>query len=261
MSKKECRICYDDEDERASPLISPCACDGTRRFVHRECIEEWRNVKRGRIDYLQCQECRQFYNIGKKYAIEELRFDFGSSGDYTDYCIIFAFNIIFWLMSPIITIFDTSYGVPTVMSIGDSTKFVSFLKRNNFETYCYYYSFIVFLFSFFSQMIIFIKIQCNIKNRMRYWDKALGYFIWLTFYNFNYYYLYLLTLDREYSEYCISSSVMNLFNILGLLYFTKKHNQIVRDLNSIDNEEYLKNYDQPRGRTSSFERNMILDVV
>ena len=30
---------------------------------------------------------------------------------------------------------------------------------------------------------------------------------------------------------------------------------------SIDNEEYLRNYDQPRGRTSSFERNMILDIV
>ena len=32
-------------------------------------------------------------------------------------------------------------------------------------------------------------------------------------------------------------------------------------LNSIDNEEYLKDYDQPRGRSTSFERNMILDII
>ena len=261
MFKKECRICYDDEDERTSPLISPCACNGTRKFVHRECLEQWRNIKRTRVDYLQCQECRQFYNIGKKYAIEELKFNLGRSNDYMDYIIIFAFNIIFALLSPIINIMDVSYRVPTAMSIGNSTKFVSFLKKNNFETYCYYYSFIVFLFSFLSQIIIFIRIQSNITNRMRYWDKALGYFICTLFYNFNYYYLYLLTLDREYSVYCISSSIMNLFNILGLLYFIKRHDIIIGNLNSIDNEEYLRDYDQPRGRTTSFERNMILDIV
>lgn len=261
MSKKECRICYDDEEEASLTLISPCACNGTRKFVHRDCIEEWRNIKRGRIDYLQCQECKQFYNIGKKYPIEEFKFDFESSGGYIDYMIMFPFNIIFVLLSPIITIMDISYKVPTSMSIGNSSRFVSFLKKNNFETYCYYYSFIVFLFSFFSQIVIFIKIQCNIKNRMRYWDKALGYFICVLFYNFNYYYLYLLTLEREYSVYCILSSIMNLFNILSLLYFIKQHNKIICNLNSIDNEEYLKDYDQPRGRTTSFERNMILDIV
>lgn len=261
MFKKECRICYDDEDESASTLISPCACNGTRKYVHRECIEEWRNIRRGRIDYLQCQECKQFYNIGKKYAIEDFKFNFGNTGAYLDYFLIFAFNIIFALLSPIVTIMDTSYRIPTAMSIGNSTKFISFLKRNDFETYCYYYSFIVFIFSVISQIIIVTKIQSNIKNRTRYWDKALGCFIGLTFYNFNYYYLYLLTLDREFSVYCISSSIMNLFNILGLLYFIKKHDVIIRGLNSIDNEEYLRDYDQPRGRTTSFERNMILDIV
>ena len=56
-------------------------------------------------------------------------------------------------------------------------------------------------------------------------------------------------------------SVLNLFNIVGLVCFIKQHDKIVRNLNSIDNEEYLRNYDQPRGRTSSFERNMILDIV
>ena len=245
----------------SSPLISPCACNGTRKFVHCECLEQWRNIKRGRIDYLQCQECRQFYNIGKKYALEELKFTLWRRDDYMDYIIIFAFNIIFALFSPIMSIMDTSYKVPTAMSIGNSTKFVSFLKKHDFETYCYYYSFIIFLFSFLSQIFLFSKIQYNIKNRMRYWDKALGIFICTLIYNFNYYYLYLLTLDREYSAYCVSSSVMSLFNILTLLYFIERHDMIIRNLNSIDNEEYLRDYDQPRGRSTSFERNMILDIV
>ena len=51
MFKKECRICYDDEEENASQFISPCACDGSRKYVHRECIEQWREIKHGLIDY------------------------------------------------------------------------------------------------------------------------------------------------------------------------------------------------------------------
>ena len=261
MFKKECRICYDDEEENASQFISPCACDGSRKYVHRECIEQWREIKHGLIDYMQCQECRQFYNIDKKYPLEHLTFNSSLSINSIDYAIIFSFNIIFVLFSPILSIMDKSYRIPTAMSIGDSSSFILFLKDNDFETHCYYYSFIIFISSIFAHIFIFAKIQYKIRNKIRYWNKILLYFIFTIVYNFNFYYLYLLTIDREYSAYCIISSIMSLFNILFITAFIGKHYRVLKNLNTIDNEEYLRNYNQPRVRSGRFERNIVLDII
>lgn len=36
-----CRICLSDVQSRANPLISPCKCSGTMKFIHLECLQEW----------------------------------------------------------------------------------------------------------------------------------------------------------------------------------------------------------------------------
>lgn len=36
----ECRICLEEGSE-ANPLIVPCKCTGSIRFVHTACIREW----------------------------------------------------------------------------------------------------------------------------------------------------------------------------------------------------------------------------
>ncbi|PNI61754.1 MARCH1 isoform 5 [Pan troglodytes] len=35
-----CRICHCEGDEE-SPLITPCRCTGTLRFVHQSCLHQW----------------------------------------------------------------------------------------------------------------------------------------------------------------------------------------------------------------------------
>ena len=40
----QCRFCLEDADE--DQLIAPCNCDGSHKFVHQECLAEWR---RGRF--------------------------------------------------------------------------------------------------------------------------------------------------------------------------------------------------------------------
>ena len=40
---KECRICFIDENiEPNKPFINPCACSGTSKWVHIECLNRWR---------------------------------------------------------------------------------------------------------------------------------------------------------------------------------------------------------------------------
>jgi hypothetical protein len=41
-----CRICLGDENTDPNPLITPCRCAGTMKFIHIECLREWLNSKR-----------------------------------------------------------------------------------------------------------------------------------------------------------------------------------------------------------------------
>ena len=63
-----CRICLSEEQSPDNPLISPCKCSGTMRFIHLQCLREWLqsrlNVKQSGsiISYhwkaLDCELCK-----------------------------------------------------------------------------------------------------------------------------------------------------------------------------------------------------------
>ena len=249
MVTQECRICYDEENENSLALIHPCACDGTRKYVHRKCIEEWRHIKKGRIDYLQCQECRQFYNIGKKYKLEELKFQLELPSSVYEALGILGLNMVLIVFAPILKIMDAHYQIPETMSIGNSSSFIFFLKKNDEEAYCYYYSFTMFVLTFLVYMFLLYKIKYNIYYQHRYWNKAFIPFILTFLYNLHYYYLYLFILERNFSVYTITTGIMSLFNIFPILCFLGHHDRIINDLNTIDNEEYLKNYNHALRRS------------
>jgi hypothetical protein len=43
-----CRICYSTESElgdEVDPLITPCHCKGTMKYIHLECLRRWINAK------------------------------------------------------------------------------------------------------------------------------------------------------------------------------------------------------------------------
>ena len=37
-----CRICLESDQTPDDPLIAPCRCAGTTKWVHRGCLDEWR---------------------------------------------------------------------------------------------------------------------------------------------------------------------------------------------------------------------------
>ena len=57
---KQCRICYDG-DYRSSPLISPCMCNGDIKYVHRDCLDQYRIMNEGMIAFTQCNTCQFEY--------------------------------------------------------------------------------------------------------------------------------------------------------------------------------------------------------
>ena len=65
-----CRICL-SEEEPDNPIISPCNCIGSVKWIHVECIREWLEGKKHKKETpfvnsyiwrgLECEICKAFY--------------------------------------------------------------------------------------------------------------------------------------------------------------------------------------------------------
>lgn len=57
-----CRICFETDtspsQDPANPLICPCMCSGSSKYVHRQCLEQWRNTNHRADAYWQCEVCK-----------------------------------------------------------------------------------------------------------------------------------------------------------------------------------------------------------
>ena len=68
--EKLCRICL-SEDEPDNPIISPCQCTGSVKYIHLDCIREWLHGKMHKKETalvnsyiwrgLECEICKQYY--------------------------------------------------------------------------------------------------------------------------------------------------------------------------------------------------------
>ncbi|KAK8570275.1 hypothetical protein V6N13_002967 [Hibiscus sabdariffa] len=59
-SVSHCRICHEEEFESLKSLEAPCACSGSVKFAHRDCIQRWCNEKGNTT----CEICLQKYEPG-----------------------------------------------------------------------------------------------------------------------------------------------------------------------------------------------------
>ena len=41
IHKKICRICYMEEDDEENPLLQPCICSGSMKYIHLNCLKHW----------------------------------------------------------------------------------------------------------------------------------------------------------------------------------------------------------------------------
>lgn len=44
-SNKICRICYTEESEEDNPLVQPCICAGSMKYIHLKCLKHWINTR------------------------------------------------------------------------------------------------------------------------------------------------------------------------------------------------------------------------
>ena len=59
VSEKTCRLCWGDEDD--GPLVQPCACRGSGKFIHKACLEKWRRTSPKQDAAYRCGQCMDRY--------------------------------------------------------------------------------------------------------------------------------------------------------------------------------------------------------
>ncbi|KAL2570463.1 hypothetical protein GLYMA_18G242400v4 [Glycine max] len=69
QEKGDCRYCQ--EEDFIFNMESPCNCNGSVKYVHKRCIDQWYNSK-GRM--ILCEICRKPYNPND-YPLPELHYD------------------------------------------------------------------------------------------------------------------------------------------------------------------------------------------
>ena len=42
---KLCKVCYGEEENPENPLVQPCKCSGTLKYIHLNCLKQWLNTK------------------------------------------------------------------------------------------------------------------------------------------------------------------------------------------------------------------------
>jgi len=64
--ERMCRICHDS----FGSLFSPCRCNGSTKYCHRQCLEKWRSLNR-RISSITklyfCELCKYRYRLSYEY--------------------------------------------------------------------------------------------------------------------------------------------------------------------------------------------------
>jgi len=61
---EECRICFDEDIPEN--FITPCLCRGTNKYVHEECLQNWRLMAENPENIIKCPSCNFNYLIKKK---------------------------------------------------------------------------------------------------------------------------------------------------------------------------------------------------
>ncbi|KAI3863705.1 hypothetical protein MKW98_031297 [Papaver atlanticum] len=83
-----CRICRNPGDSE-NPLKCPCACSGSIKFVHQDCLLQWLNYSNAR----QCEICRYPFSFSPVYAENARDEDLVPSDDLVSMQLVLSCNM------------------------------------------------------------------------------------------------------------------------------------------------------------------------
>lgn len=242
MENDECRICFLKEsyDNR---FITPCLCKGYSKYIHRKCLNEWREINVGKEAYMKCMECNYEYNIDYEYPIEKTNYCYKNYVPYT---------IMLHILSFVASLCDIAFS-DTARYNYNTAKIILFVNKTQineigrefypedhvmffFIYYCIYY----FAFSFLSQFCYGINNIVSIHNKDYLVLNIKNEYFNLLFTKMLFFMLYNLIVSQE-SGFVLFS--MSIFYIIIdskiFLNLVKKHLHIINTININNTEKIL----------------------
>jgi hypothetical protein len=70
--ENQCRFCLEYSDSKENPLITPCNCNGSIRFVHHSCLLMWKNTTRNRHYQVFCSLCDTKLMYPRKWRLQTI---------------------------------------------------------------------------------------------------------------------------------------------------------------------------------------------
>lgn len=68
---KSCRICYEINSSEINPLITPCKCDGSLKYIHYNCLNKWLLARIHNNKY-KCEICNGEYIFLENTLVENI---------------------------------------------------------------------------------------------------------------------------------------------------------------------------------------------
>lgn len=239
-----CRICLDDDTIRN--LISPCRCNGTSKYVHYECLEEWRVNNPNHDAQVKCMECNTEYRIVNKYPIETFKVDHKKT--FLFKTLLHPFLLILPTLGIIIGVESLSdYKTTELLDSFIFTNITYDINHNIFEYISYYYT-LSSSFIYISLYLIFLIVFfLEIKRKCKYaLHVFLGYLISFVI-NCGYIYLYLM-FSFNIRYYFVAGLLSPVIYYYTFIWFLKYfHNDTIHKLNNNYNKTRYLNYQETQG--------------
>ena len=116
MENKFCRICFEKET-KVNPLISPCLCEGTIKYVHQSCLKHWIEISNIKPNLSKCEICKCKYMIR---FFQDRKFNKVALKKFILYLICFFFGMVFIIGFLILCFYH--FGLDNNKKINKKTK-------------------------------------------------------------------------------------------------------------------------------------------
>ena len=185
-SEPRCKICFETDNGEMGELISPCACNGSVKYVHRDCLNLWRFTNINPISKTNCEICKKPYLIKKSFKTETCIFNVYKTPPLfiLGYC--FLYNTMSLLLAFIFYIADkeTNYlslNILTFSSVKNDNLILILNKKNDSTWLVFYYTFTVYIASILFHILLVIIPLLSVKRKKIY-IKEMYYKFLITFY-------------------------------------------------------------------------------
>jgi hypothetical protein len=214
---KQCRICFENEEDTTDEMINPCLCRGDRKYVHRRCLNQWRNLSTNPIALNQCTECHYEYQFTlTEYNEKPICAKLGNFMANNTLIFFLLNNGVIIIMSYILEKMDKDRKLRNVINTNDTIG---------------YYTWSLFFYSFFIILILIIAFLF-VKN------KTLYYNYYKEYTNYNKIALIVFTI---FVTYFIDIILTSLIITITIQVFLKLHFMVLNKIN-ISNGQRISNY-------------------